>query len=220
MAIEQQPTEQPEAFKYVDPAKSTVAGQLTTLLDTDSPYIQQARRQGLLQAAQRGGTNSTASASAAQREAISAALPIASQDATTFSQAQGREQEGTIASNLSTQQSGQTRALAADQFSYDTRRQAQQISGSLAAIDKQGTVQKSLDLQAQNNAVILKQMGIDADEVRDMTGILGNITVTAMNNISSAINNSNISDKGAVIDIITGFLGDTTLGAGAFNIVV
>ena len=77
--------------------KSTVSGQLTSLLDRESPYIQQARLSGERQAARRGMLNTALAAGMSQREAITAALPIAQQDAQAFAQAQGRQQAGDIA---------------------------------------------------------------------------------------------------------------------------
>ena len=83
----------------VDQDKSTVQGQLTSLLDTDSPYIQQARMQGERQAAGRGMLNTSMASGAAQAEATKAALPIATQDAQTYAQAQGMEQAANIKKN-------------------------------------------------------------------------------------------------------------------------
>jgi hypothetical protein len=170
--------------------------------------------------AARGLLNTSASAEAGQSAAYDAALPIVQQDASTYASAQARQQEGDIASGLSSQNAYQSRIAAADMFGYDSAKIAQQISGTLAQYDKQGSIQASLDKQAQDNAITLEQMGITAQEANTINGILGDITVATLNNISNAINNSNISNKQDVIDIFTGFLGDTTLGAGAFKITV
>ena len=61
--------------------------QMTELLAGDSPYIRQARQQGLLSSHGRGMLNSSASAGAAQAAAVQAALPIAQQDAATYGNA-------------------------------------------------------------------------------------------------------------------------------------
>jgi hypothetical protein len=82
----------PTGLSSVD-AKSTVAGQLNTLLASDSPYLAEARRAGQEQAASRGMLNTSMAAGASQREAIKAATPIAQQDAQTFAQAQQIEQK-------------------------------------------------------------------------------------------------------------------------------
>lgn len=84
-------------MNFVDPDKSTVSGQLSSLLSQDSPYLQEARYSGQKEAAAKGMLNSSIAAGASQREAIKAALPIAQQDAQTYAQAQNLEQQATNA---------------------------------------------------------------------------------------------------------------------------
>lgn len=84
-------------MNFVNPDKSTVSGQLNTLLASDSPYLQEARYSGTKQAAERKLLNSSIAAGTSQREAIKAALPIAQQDAQTYAQAQNLEQQATNA---------------------------------------------------------------------------------------------------------------------------
>jgi len=68
--------------KWID-EDSSVASNLTGLLGGNSDYIKQARAQGERAAAKRGLMNSSIAAGSGQSAAISAALPIASQDAST-----------------------------------------------------------------------------------------------------------------------------------------
>jgi hypothetical protein len=68
----------------VNSGTDTVAGQLNTLLDSNSPYITQARNRSQVQANSRGLINSSIAAGAGEEAAIGAALPIASQDADTY----------------------------------------------------------------------------------------------------------------------------------------
>jgi len=97
-----------------------VSDQLTNLLDSDSPYIKQARQQGLLASHSRGLLNSSMSAGAAQGEAIRAGLPIAQQDANTYysaatnnANAQNRQLEfGARESNAAALQHSQQQAAA------------------------------------------------------------------------------------------------------------
>ena len=74
------------AASYIDQAKSTVAGQLTSLLSADSPYIKQAETKAKEQAASRGLLNTTLAAQAGRKAAIESALPIAQTDAETYRQ--------------------------------------------------------------------------------------------------------------------------------------
>lgn len=69
---------------YFDQAKSTVAGQLTALLGSDSPYIKQQENKAKEQSASRGMLNSTLASQAGREAAIGAALPIAQQDASEY----------------------------------------------------------------------------------------------------------------------------------------
>ena len=60
-------------------ATGVVQNSLSAMLDPNSAYIKNARRQGAQLAAQRGGINSSISAGAAERAAIDAAAPLAQQ---------------------------------------------------------------------------------------------------------------------------------------------
>ena len=75
-----------EPSSYIDNAKSTVAGQLNTLLSSDSPYIKDTQQRAETQAGSRGLLNSTIATQAGQSAAIQAALPIAQQDAQSYNQ--------------------------------------------------------------------------------------------------------------------------------------
>lgn len=63
----------------------TVNSQLTRLLDANSVYVDQARQRAMQMANSRGLQNSSLAASAGEEAAIAQALPIAQQDASTFS---------------------------------------------------------------------------------------------------------------------------------------
>ena len=67
-----------------------VQNQMGSVLNSDSPYIQNARLNGTEMANSRGLLNSSIAAGAAQREAIQAALPIAASDAQAYRDAQGQ----------------------------------------------------------------------------------------------------------------------------------
>ena len=75
----------------------TVQGQLSGILAANSPLLQQARAASLAQMNQRGLTNSSMAIGAGQEAVIKQALPIASQDATTFANA------GQLNANLANQ---------------------------------------------------------------------------------------------------------------------
>ncbi len=63
----------------LEAANSRVTGALTSMLDPNSSYIQNARRRGLEHAAQRGGINSSIAAGSSERAALEAAMPLVQQ---------------------------------------------------------------------------------------------------------------------------------------------
>lgn len=78
--------------REVQPNELT-SNQLTGLLASNSPYIQQARQQAVNAANGRGLLNSSIAAGNAQGAAIQAGLPIAQQDAAAYATAAGQNQE-------------------------------------------------------------------------------------------------------------------------------
>lgn len=97
-----------KAYTRTPQQNELVEHRLTGLLSQNNPYISNARQRGVEQAAGRGLLNSSMAAGSAERAAIESALPIASQDASTFSTAAGQNmdalnqmslQQGQLASN-------------------------------------------------------------------------------------------------------------------------
>src|SRR6187455_1896593 len=75
------------AYTYTPQEQSTAAYQLNNLTASDSPYLRQARNSAMASAAARGLGNSSYAAGNAQGAAIRAALPIATNDANMYAQA-------------------------------------------------------------------------------------------------------------------------------------
>lgn len=69
---------------YIDPATGTVAGQLDTLLQKDSPLMQRASNFADVQSQQKGLLGSSMAIGAAQGAMVDRMTPIAQQDATTY----------------------------------------------------------------------------------------------------------------------------------------
>lgn len=134
-------------LSYVDADKSTVAGQLNTLLQGDSAYIKQAEEAGKEQAAARGLLNSSAAAGSARKAAIGAAMPIAQQDAQTYATAQGREQAGAIA-----QTQTQTEGIVSGEMN------AQNAAIAQKAQDIQNIFQAKMQGASESNKVLLQDM--------------------------------------------------------------
>lgn len=81
---------------YLTP-EALVSSQFNTLIQEDSPLIQEARRRADEQSQARGLLSSSAAMNRSQRAAYEAALPIAQADAATYATFQGREQAGELA---------------------------------------------------------------------------------------------------------------------------
>lgn len=134
-------------LNFVDPDKSTVAGQLNTLLKGDSAYIKQAEEAGKEQAASRGLLNTSAAAGSARKAAIGAAVPIATQDAQTYAAAQGREQAAGIAQNQT-----QTEGIVSGEMTEQKGAIAQQ------AQNIQNQFQAQMQGASEANKVLLQDM--------------------------------------------------------------
>lgn len=120
-------------------APETVAGQMTGLLEQDSPLMQRAAYQGQSYANKRGLLDSSIGAEASQAAMIDRALPIAQQDASTYERQALTDQD--IGREFKGKEIGQT---------YNLQTQAQDIGARS-------------DLSSQENRQALERMGAEAD---------------------------------------------------------
>lgn len=125
-----------------------VSNQMNGLLAQNSPYIQDARRQGYEYANSRGGLNSSIAAGAAQRSAIQAGLPIAQGDATAYQNTAAQNQQWL------NQQQMALEANAASMHNADTSAGAQ-LSAAMYGDDTR------LQMQRENLAYGGEQAGLD-----------------------------------------------------------
>ena len=144
---------------YTIDKKQTVAGQMDDLLKSDSPYMQQAATAGKQMAGSRGLLNSSMAAGAAQGAAISAAMPIAAQDAQTNSAFAGQQYGTQLQGAMNQQQQGfqqdnmrltdtLQRGQNEQQFNY-----SQQALAQSTTANTQGKYLDALD-QITNNAMV------------------------------------------------------------------
>ena len=116
-----------EGADYVTP-ESTVAGQLTRLLDKDSDYIKQSRARADARSQASGLLSSSMAAGAAEGAAIERALPIAQQDAQTYGKA-NQAQQGAEYNQLQAGIEGLVSgALQKDKYALIDRTQALQAT--------------------------------------------------------------------------------------------
>jgi hypothetical protein len=153
----------------VNAATDTTAGQMDTLLSKDNPYITRARASAAEVANSRGLLNSSIAAGAGETAAISAALPIASQAADTYSTQrlanQGatnqfglQEAGGKIQTSLQQLRGDQAKQVADIEANYKTLMQTSASSASMFN-EITGNISKILD--DPNTTVEQKQAAVD-----------------------------------------------------------
>lgn len=135
--------------------EETVSGQLNKLLAEDSQYIQLAKNNAAAEANKRGLLNTSLAAGTGQKAAIEAALPIAQQDATTYS-----------TSGLSAQEANQDITKTGYQSALDLRNQS-----TLSA--QQATQQSALSAQEANQQ--RTQTGVEAEYQKQLTNLQAEI---------------------------------------------
>lgn len=137
---------QNRAYTRTPQENELVENRLTNLLSRDNPYIGNARLRAEEMANSRGLLNSSMAAGAAERSAIEAGLPIASQDASTFATA-ASENMGAL----------NTRALA--DLDASLRRGDQSNALRIAGMNNAGALQR----QRENLAFEGEQNALDRD---------------------------------------------------------
>lgn len=146
---------------YTPSEKSLVSNQLSTLLNSDSPYLTAARTRAAQLANGRGLLNSSMAAGAGEAAAVESALPIAQQDAATYDTAQRFNADAANNFARDANSFGRQGALAKFQGVLDVGSQGRQI----AAQDRQLGLQ--LGLQREQLGLQRDQLGLDEKFRRD-----------------------------------------------------
>lgn len=141
--------------RTVDPATQTVAGQVDSILASDSPLMQRARTLATQQMAQRGLVNSSMAEGAGVAAMMDRALPMAQQDANTYN--------AVASDNMAARnQAGLFNSGAQNQFSLQSG--AQKFTASQADLDRaQQTALADKNIQAQQQ-LQLSQQGFQAGQ--------------------------------------------------------
>ena len=164
---------------YIDNATNTVAGQLNTLLKSDSPYIQLAQTKAKEQAAGRGLLNSSMAAGAGQRAAIESALPIAQQDAETYSKFGLQQQqaenltatnlaEGIISEQITNQQATNQQLTQNIQNAFNAKLAGANEQSKVYLQELQGQWQKTNQELVGEQNLQLQQFSVQADVAKDV----------------------------------------------------
>ena len=186
----------------------SVSGQLDRILGKDSPYLDRARAGATQYANSRGLINSSIAAGAGEAAAIDAALPIASQDASTYSQQRLTNQAaGNTALGFgadSANRAGIVNAGAANEFSKigatagaASKLQAEKAQQDIALQTLRGNQATGLaDIEANYKTLLQVSDAaktIFATQTQMMTAVMGDINTTP-------------EQKQAAVDRLTGIL--------------
>lgn len=136
-------TQYKEGTSYIDKAKSTVAGQLETLLNKENrdtnPLFQQAESRGEVGASRRGQLGSSMGIGAVEGQVYNQAMDIARQDAQTFAQADLAQQQaeyGTAKAEKEAVLSSEVQKYTAD-IERANKNIDQQFTALMTSADKQ-----------------------------------------------------------------------------------
>lgn len=150
-----------QAWHYNPPTEHLVRGQMKILRDENGDYMKQSKQGAMELANARGQANSSYAAGAAQRAAIDAALPIASQDSETLTKI-----------GLTNAQNSQQQALIDAQRAAASSQGGGQIVYDMTGAEEADR-QLQLQLQRERLAFEGEQAGLDRDQEYGM-GLMGN----------------------------------------------
>jgi hypothetical protein len=174
----------------IDPSQ-TVQGRIASIVDPNSPIVQQAQAQAKIDAAGRGLSNTSMAVTAGQAAAYQAALPIAQADAATAAKAAGYN------ANTANDFAGKN-IDSSNQFALADK----SIGAQLSLADKNIASQKDLAGINRDTQMQIGKMNIGAQATanklaqENQTLISTNgSAAAAFNQGMAAINNINLNDK-------------------------
>lgn len=142
--------------REIDAPSQTVAGQMSGLLEKDSPWLTAARTRGKQYAAERGMLNTSIGGEATEKAAIESSLPIATSDAAAYL----RQQEVNQAAVNRAKSEGAAAGQQAELFNVDFLNQGyfrEQDVANRLKVDA-AAAKAQAQLNAQNNAAALQQV--------------------------------------------------------------
>jgi hypothetical protein len=180
--------------RVINPNTETVRGQMQSLLDQDSPYMQQARARAQRVLAGRGLINSTMAGTAGEDAAIAAALNIATPDAATYGRA--ADYNTALTNQASMYNADTLNAFAGKRVDFGNQLQLAQLQADVSRYQAElssetsryntdagyrDTVERNKttlvnnilmtpDLSPDRKAALLEQMGMGTAAKRDANG--------------------------------------------------
>lgn len=177
-------------LRTVNPGTDTVSGQLSTILNSGSPLMQQAQSQAMDTANSRGLLNSSMAAGAGESAMIDKALPIASQDASTYN--------SNAATNTATQNQDKQFNAAATNASNQATANAANQSGLSAQTAEQDTALQTLKGTQATNLANIEANYKDLMQTSASAASLFNATSQNINSILADPNTSGTQKQASV----------------------
>lgn len=183
----------------IDEGKATVSGQMTGLLNQNSPYMQAATAGAMRTANNRGLLNSSIAAGEGQKAAIESSMPIAQQDAG-FYQGIHTQNAKTISDSFLNNQIGE--------LDYNKSLNNAELTGALTAQDYAGkfALQKLSDYAQERRVEIdnafklnMNADNLDSAERQQLLSIQGAASTNLTSSIERIQRDTNISGTVSVV---------------------
>ena len=183
----------------IDESKATVSGQMTGLLNQNSPYMQAATAGAMRTANNRGLLNSSIAAGEGQKAAIESSMPIAQQDAG-FYQGIHTQNAKTISDSFLNNQIGE--------LDYNKSLNNAELTGALTAQDYAGkfSLQKLSDYAQERRVEIdnafklnMNADNLDSAERQQLMNIQGAASTNLTSSIERIQRDTNISGTVSVV---------------------
>jgi|SRR5580700_703790 hypothetical protein len=212
----------------INPQDSTnSASQIDAITNANSPYIQQAEQQGLLSAASRGLENSSIGAGSAEAAAVSAAAPLAEENASEASQGMLQNaQLSTQANEFNASQQNANQQLTAQLGTQEEQFNASQTQSAAAT---NAAAQNAMTQQVMSLDEQISQQYLSGTQAQSLAGIQGqyneliasnssasSMFTSMMNGISAMMSNQNIA-AGTVASNVANDMNLLQSGLGIIN---
>ena len=168
--------------------ENTVEGRLQGLLLSESPYLKAAQADAVKASNRRGLVNSTMAATAGEKAAIDAALPIAQQDAGYLQNLGLQENQGKIQEGLYKTQGDISSALSAQGFQQDKVMQDAELAWNKLDLQARMDVETTR-LSEENKAMFNETVNsISNDYMNDYMEIMANPNFATPEDKQTALN--------------------------------
>ena len=179
----------------IDESKATVSGQMTGLLNQNSPYMQAATAGAMRTANQRGLLNSSIAAGEGQKAAIESSMPIAQQDAG-FYQGIHTQNAKTISDSFLNNQIGELDYNKSVTTSAQIGAQTAQDYAGKFALQKLSDYAQERRVEIDNAFKLnLNADNLDSAERQQLLNIQGTASANLTSSVERIMRDTNISGE-------------------------